>query len=69
MCGRYTLHVQKQKLAKAIALALPDAYATDYNIGPGRETLSIATRDKIKPVATMLHWGLRGISSERAINA
>lgn len=59
MCGRYTLHVQKQKLAEAIALALPDAYEPDYNIGPGRETLSIATRDKVQPVATMMHWGLR----------
>jgi putative SOS response-associated peptidase YedK len=59
MCGRYTLHVQKQKLAKAIALALPDAYEPDYNIGPGSEVLSIATRDRITPVATMMHWGLR----------
>lgn len=59
MCGRYTLHVQKQKLAEAIALALPDAYEPDYNIGPGREALSLATRDKVQPVATMMHWGLR----------
>lgn len=59
MCGRYTLLVQKQKLAEAIALALPEAYEPDYNIGPGRETLSIATRDKIEPIATMMHWGLR----------
>jgi putative SOS response-associated peptidase YedK len=59
MCGRYTLHVQKQKLAEAIALALPEAYEPDYNIGPGQEALSIATRDKATPVATMMHWGLR----------
>lgn len=59
MCGRYTLHVQKQKLAEAIALAIPESYEPDYNIGPGREALSIATRDKIDPVATMMHWGLR----------
>jgi putative SOS response-associated peptidase YedK len=59
MCGRYTLHVQKQKLAEAIALALPPAYEPDYNIGPGRDVLSIATRDKVEPVATMMHWGLR----------
>ena len=59
MCGRYTLHVQKQKLAEAIALALPEEYEPDYNIGPGREALSIATRDKVQPVATMMHWGLR----------
>lgn len=59
MCGRYTLHVQKQQLAAAIALALPDGYAPDYNIGPGREALSIATRDKVQPVATLMHWGLR----------
>jgi putative SOS response-associated peptidase YedK len=59
MCGRYTLHVQKQKLAEAIALAIPDAYEPDYNIGPGREALSIATLDAGEPVATMMQWGLR----------
>lgn len=59
MCGRYTLHVQKQQLAEAIALALPEAYAPDYNIGPGREVLSLATRDPVQAVATMMHWGLR----------
>lgn len=59
MCGRYTLHVKKKALAEAIALALPQAYEPDYNIGPGRETLSIATRDNVTPVTTMMHWGLR----------
>ena len=59
MCGRYTLHVQKQKLAEAITLALPESYEPDYNLGPGREALSIVTRDKRQPVATMMHWGLR----------
>ncbi|WPJ97846.1 SOS response-associated peptidase [Coraliomargarita algicola] len=59
MCGRYTLHVQKQKLAKAIALALPDAYEPDYNIGPGREVLSIANRARQTPSAAMMQWGLR----------
>jgi putative SOS response-associated peptidase YedK len=59
MCGRYTLHVQKQPLAEAIALALPEAYAPDYNIGPGQEALSLATRDRLQTVATMMRWGLR----------
>ena len=59
MCGRYTLHTNKKVLAEAIALALPEAYEPNYNIAPGRETLSIATRDKVHPVATMMHWGLR----------
>ena len=59
MCGRYTLHTNKKVLAEAIALALPEAYEPNYNIAPGRETLSIATRDKVQPVATMMHWGLR----------
>jgi putative SOS response-associated peptidase YedK len=59
MCGRYTLHAKKKALAEAIALALPEAYEPDYNIGPGRETLSIATRNKITPIATMMQWGLR----------
>lgn len=59
MCGRYTLHIQQAKLAEAIALALPDDYAPDYNIGPGRESLSIVAHDQNQPAATMMHWGLR----------
>lgn len=59
MCGRYTLHMQKQKLAEAIALALPEAYEPDYNIGPGREALSIATKKEHGSITTMMHWGLR----------
>lgn len=59
MCGRYTLHTNKKALAEAIALALPEAYEPNYNIGPGRESLSIATRDKVQPAARMMHWGLR----------
>ena len=44
MCGRYTLHANKKALADAIALALPEDYKPNYNIGPGRETLGIVTR-------------------------
>ena len=59
MCGRYTLHIDKKKLAEAIALAVPETYEPDYNIGPGRETLSVATGEHSEPVANMMHWGLR----------
>ena len=59
MCGRYTLHTNKKVLAGTIALALPEAYEPNYNIGPGRESLSIVTRDKVQPLARMMHWGLR----------
>ena len=59
MCGRYTLHANKKALADAIALALPGDYKPNYNIGPGRETLSIATREKLQVASTMMHWGLR----------
>jgi putative SOS response-associated peptidase YedK len=59
MCGRYTLHTDKKTLAEAIALTLPEDYKPNYNIGPGRETLSVATRDKMQAVAMMMHWGLR----------
>ena len=59
MCGRYTLHTNRQQLAEAIALALPEEYAPDYNIGPGREALSLANRDRSEPIASMMHWGLR----------
>ena len=59
MCGRYTLHTDKKTLAEAIALTLPEDYKPNYNISPGRETLSVATRDKMQAVAMMMHWGLR----------
>ena len=59
MCGRYTLHANKKALADAIALALPEDYKPNYNIGPGRETLSIATRENVQVASTMMHWGLR----------
>ena len=59
MCGRYTLHANKKALADAIALALPEDYKPNYNIGPGRETLSIATLENVQVASTMMHWGLR----------
>lgn len=59
MCGRFTLHSNKKQLAEAIALALPEAYEPDYNIGPGREVLSISTEQDIGPRASLMHWGLK----------
>lgn len=59
MCGRYTLHIQKQKLAEAIALAIPESYEPGYNIGPGSEVLSIANRHGGEPEATSMSWGLK----------
>lgn len=59
MCGRYTLHSNKKSLAEAIALAIPENYAPDYNIGPGQETLAIAKRNPETTVTTLMHWGLR----------
>lgn len=59
MCGRYTLHTNREKLAEIIASAVPEAYEPDYNIGPGREALSVVTRERTAPDAAMLHWGLR----------
>lgn len=59
MCGRFTLHSNKQKLAEAIALALPETIEPDYNIGPGREVLSLSQRKKEAPRATLMHWGLK----------
>lgn len=60
MCGRYTLHVQKKKLAEAIALEIPEVYEPDYNIGPGSESLAICQLDGLgEPIAQMQHWGLR----------
>jgi len=58
MCGRYTLHSNEKALTEAIALALPEAYAPDYNIGPGREALSIAHQASRGTEAGMQLWGL-----------
>ncbi len=58
MCGRYTLHTSAEKLAEAIALALPETYEPDYNIGPGREVLSVSQSER-GPQIEMMHWGLR----------
>ena len=60
MCGRYTLHMNKKKLAEAIALAVPETYEPNYNLGPGREVLSIVNDQESKSAkASMMHWGLR----------
>lgn len=59
MCGRFTLHSNKQKLAEAIELALPETIEPDYNIGPGREVLSLSVNEKTGPRANMMHWGLK----------
>ncbi|PXA05328.1 DUF159 family protein [Coraliomargarita sinensis] len=59
MCGRFTLHSNKNKLAEAIALALPESIEPDYNIGPGREVLSISQLKETGPRATLMHWGLK----------
>ena len=57
MCGRYTLYTKK-KLAKSIALELPDGYMPNYNISPGQNALSIKCNNKGTIVATMMDWGL-----------
>jgi len=59
MCGRYTLHLSKEKLATLIADALPEAYEPDYNIGPGREVLALVANAEGEARAGMLHWGLK----------
>lgn len=58
MCGRYTLHTHAGKLAQTLALSLPDNYAPDYNIGPGREILVIAPDEGGRKTCRM-HWGLK----------
>ncbi|ADE55774.1 SOS response-associated peptidase [Coraliomargarita akajimensis] len=54
MCGRYTLHTNKKKLAEAIAKAIPETYAPDYNIAPGSDVLSISNES-----TAMMQWGLK----------
>lgn len=59
MCGRFTLHSNKKRLAEAIALMLPETLEPDYNIGPGREVLSLSVDKETGPQATLMHWGLK----------
>ena len=56
MCGRYTLHLSKDKLLKALAMDIPEdfEYEPDYNIAPGREILAMQ-ENALAP----MHWGLR----------
>jgi len=59
MCGRYTLHVQKKKLAESLAVEIPEIYEPNYNIAPGTESLAVRHLEASGKTATMLHWGLR----------
>lgn len=59
MCGRYTLHSNKKKLAEAISQAMPEQFQPSYNIGPGSEVLAIAKGANNPASAGMMHWGLR----------
>ena len=59
MCGRYSLHSNKKKLAEAIALALPETIEPNYNVSPGQEVLSVSKRKEEGPRATFMHWGLK----------
>ena len=59
MCGRYALCANKKQLVEAIALALPETIKPDYNIGPGREVLSVSNDLEKAPRASFMHWGLK----------
>ena len=59
MCGRFSLHTNKKKLAEAIAQAIPEQFEPSYNIGPGSDILAIAKGAEQPATAGMMHWGLR----------
>ncbi|MEM1222300.1 MAG: SOS response-associated peptidase [Verrucomicrobiota bacterium] len=59
MCGRYTIHIAKQKIVEAIDLEIPEAYEPDYNIGPGRDALALSRKKDDGLSAKMMRWGLR----------
>jgi len=59
MCGRFTLHSNQKQIAEAIALAFPGEIQPDYNIGPGREVLSLSSDKETGPRASRMHWGLK----------
>lgn len=56
MCGRFTLHTSKQKLADTIEMTFPEdlEYEPSYNIGPGREIIAFDAA-----TISAMHWGLR----------
>ncbi|MGB0184244.1 MAG: SOS response-associated peptidase [Opitutales bacterium] len=56
MCGRFTLHISKNKLVETLASDMPEGfeYEPDYNISPGREILTLR-----EEILTPMHWGLR----------
>jgi putative SOS response-associated peptidase YedK len=59
MCGRYTLHTEKELLARRFEID-PDALgdlAPRYNVAPTHEVLALRVRDREPEVARM-RWGL-----------
>lgn len=60
MCGRYTLHLSRSQLAELVATTLPEDYAPDFNIGPGRNVFALEDGGEDATVrAVMHHWGLK----------
>src|SRR5262245_9344099 len=62
MCGRYTLHTEKEALARRFALdpaelEVQGAYAPRYNVAPTQPVLALVEREG-RLRALQLRWGL-----------
>ena len=59
MCGRFTLHTEKELLARRFQVDLDGlgCLAPRYNIAPSQSVLTVRTQNDRRLAATM-HWGL-----------
>jgi putative SOS response-associated peptidase YedK len=57
MCGRFTLRVSAQEVAKAFDLADVPEFTPRYNVAPTQQVLAIRLRDG-KRQASFHQWGL-----------
>ncbi len=59
MCGRFTLHTEKDLLARRFQVDLDcvESLAPRYNIAPTQPILTVRTQERARR-AEMMHWGL-----------
>ena len=59
MCGRFTLHTERELVARRFEVSLDgvESLAPRYNIAPAQAILTVHTEDSTRR-AEMMHWGL-----------
>jgi putative SOS response-associated peptidase YedK len=60
MCGRYTLHTEKEALAERFGFDPADLPRLEphFNIAPTENVVAIVSRDDGRPQARLMRWGL-----------